>query len=134
MDEPTPAGKYLGCDHKQQTVWILPGGNPMEPNAKGTIPVRMLEYDMEQFMKQCVERYQELAGGRGANLQRVATPFIDEATEPNVSEGQPVASGVLQPIASKVLMKILYAARMCRFDLLRATCALASLVTKWDVT
>ena len=31
-------------------------------------------------------------------------------------------------------MKILYAARMCRFDLLRATCALASLVTKWDVT
>ena len=29
-------------------------------------------------------------------------------------------------------MKVLYAARMCRYDLLRATCALASKVTKWS--
>ncbi len=32
--------------------------------------------------------------------------------------------GALQPIAAKVLMKILYAARMARFDLLRAVCRL----------
>ena len=31
-------------------------------------------------------------------------------------------------------MKILYAARMCRYDLLRSTCALASMVTKWTPT
>ena len=29
-------------------------------------------------------------------------------------------------------MKVLYAARMCRFDLLRAVCILATKVTKWD--
>ena len=39
--------------------------------------------------------------------------------------------GRLQPIANKVLMKILFAARMARWDLLRATQSLASRVTKW---
>ena len=39
--------------------------------------------------------------------------------------------GALQPIAAKVLMEILYAARMARFDLLRAVCQLACCITKW---
>ena len=39
--------------------------------------------------------------------------------------------GRLQPIAAKVLMTILYAARLCRFDLPRAVCHLAPFVTKW---
>ena len=34
--------------------------------------------------------------------------------------------------AASVLMKILYAARMARFDLLKATNALACKLTKWD--
>ena len=38
----------------------------------------------------------------------------------------------MQPIASKVLMKILFAARMARWDLLRATQSLASRITKWS--
>ncbi len=38
---------------------------------------------------------------------------------------------VLQALAPKVLMKILYAARMARFYLLRAVCDLACFVTKW---
>jgi hypothetical protein len=38
---------------------------------------------------------------------------------------------VLQPFASRILMKILYAARMCRCDLLRAVCGLASCATNW---
>ena len=43
-------------------------------------------------------------------------------------------SGELAPIASRVRIKILYAARMARYDLLRATCYLATRVTKWDAT
>ena len=39
---------------------------------------------------------------------------------------------VLAVYAAKVLMKILYAARYARFDLLRAVCALAQQVSKWD--
>ena len=42
------------------------------------------------------------------------------------------AQGQLQPIAARVLMKVLYAARVCRFDLLRAVGSLATKVTKWD--
>ena len=37
--------------------------------------------------------------------------------------------GRLQPIAASILMEILYAARMARFDLLRATCKLACYTT-----
>ena len=39
--------------------------------------------------------------------------------------------GYLQPIAAKVLMEILYAARLARFDLLRAVCHLATFVSRW---
>ena len=38
----------------------------------------------------------------------------------------------MQPIAASVLMKILYMARMALYDLLRATCKLATMVTRWD--
>lgn len=40
--------------------------------------------------------------------------------------------GQLGSIAAKVLMKILYGARMARFDLLRAVNHLACYITKWD--
>ena len=42
----------------------------------------------------------------------------------------PHPSGVLQPIAAKILMKILYGARMARYDLLNAVCKTAACVTK----
>jgi len=59
---------------------------------------------------------------------RADTPFLDESKTPTEKEEE---VGALQPIASKVLMKILYAAHMARYDLFRATCALACMVTKW---
>ena len=52
-------------------------------------------------------------------------------TSPTDPETTPTQSGVLQPIAAKVLMKILYGARMARYDLLRAVCHTASCITKW---
>ena len=41
------------------------------------------------------------------------------------------STGVLQPRAAKVLMKLLYGARLARFDLLRAINNLAAYITKW---
>ena len=83
---------------------------------------------MSSFLQQCVARYLELANLEVHKLRKAATPFLelDEAPEEQ--------GGTLQPIASKVLMKILYAARMARHDLLCATCKLASKVTKWTTT
>ena len=48
----------------------------------------------------------------------------------DAGDGQPGAPR-LQSIAAQVLMKILYAARMARFDLLKAVCTLASEISKW---
>ena len=62
-------------------------------------------------------------------------PKTSMPVEPNsLKEPAPdkVPAGVLQPIAAKVLMKILYGARMARYDLLRAVCHSASCVTTWN--
>ena len=70
-DEPAPAGKYLGCNHKIHEREAACG-------PKGTRLVRELEYDMEDFLVQCVSKYQELAGSGYLKLKRVSTPFLDE--------------------------------------------------------
>ena len=82
---------------------------------------------MSNFFASCVDRYLELAKITKDKLKDVETPFLEESG----MAGRGV-EGNLQPIASKVLMKILYGARMCRYDLLRPTCMLARKVTKWD--
>ena len=58
-----------------------------------------------------------------------------------VGEGLPLADppvaepirGELQTCAAKILMSVLYAARMARYDLLRGVGGLASMITKWTV-
>ena len=50
--------------------------------------------------------------------------------------GPPVAEpvrGELQSCAAKILMSVLYAARMARYDFLRAVGGLAPMITKWTV-
>ena len=82
-----------------------------EPTPSMEKPVNVMTYDMRDFLVSCVD-----------TENRVAKPI----------EGEEEPVGRLQPIASKVLMKILFAARMARWDLLRATQSLASRVTKWS--
>ena len=90
-----------------------------------------MTYDMRDFLVSCVDRYCELVPKvYQKSLKHVATPFHDNRVARPAEEGEP--QGKLQPIASRVLMKILFAARMARWDLLRATQSLASLVTKWS--
>ena len=92
-------------------------------------PIRVMTYDMSGFFRQCVERYCELAKKKPGTLHKVCTPFIDEDTaDKDVSLDE---AGVLKDQASKVLMKILYGARMARYDLLRPVAALASQVSRW---
>ena len=42
-----------------------------------------------------------------------------------------IPAGKLQPIAAKILMTVLYAARDARLDLLRPICHLACYITRW---
>ena len=142
--DPEPAGFYLGCRHVLSVRTSPLTGKP----------VRVIEYDMEEFLVSCVERYKEL--GAVTKLRTVSTPFLELPPSDTIAPGESVAGaasggatpkgaasggadapplqpGVLQPIAARVLMKVLYGARMARFDLLKAVCSLACCVTKWDL-
>ena len=111
--------------------------------------IRMIKYDMRSFMEQCIDRYRELCGTKyKASLRHVDTPFLDESRPEfdanpdrpavNALLGHPntgapaLTSGVLGDCAAAVLMKVLYGARMGRYDLIRPVQALASLITKWS--
>ena len=118
--------------------------------------VRSIEYNMEDFLRSCVERYKELTGV--TTLSRAAMPFLQEHSEPDftdtaassratssaadalrdalekssIKDARSAMPQQLKPYAAKVLMKILYAARYARLDLFRAVCAVAQFITKWD--
>jgi hypothetical protein len=100
------------------------------PAQGGWVTANFIKYDMKDFLEQCVEKYQKLSESK-VTLRKVDTPFIDESKdiEEVFDEKNP---GKLKSVASAVLMKCLYAARMARFDLLRPITALAKLVTKWS--
>ena len=93
---------------------------------------------MKDFLVSCVEKYLELTKQTKTQLKRASTPFIEikpellyeEIEEAEKASGN-ASQGTLQPIASRILMKVLYAARMMRFDLLKIISLLASKVTKW---
>ena len=72
----------------------------------------------------------EMENDKAENGVFHATPAQDRQDHGGTLSPAP-DTGRLQPIAAKVLMKILYAATLCRFDLLRAVCHLATFVTKW---
>ena len=84
---------------------------------------------MCDFIRQCIDRYLELTGTDKNKLKNVPTPYIDEQSLPQ-SDLQ--NKGALAADASKVLLKILFAARMGRFDLLFSVVSLARLVTRWS--
>ena len=94
-------------------------------------PVNEVVYDMKSFLQQAADRYKELAGPKFHNLKKVATPFHDDKIARPV-EAEAEVKGELAPIASRVLMKLLFAARMARYDLLRAVQGLASRVATWS--
>ena len=63
MEDPTPTGKYLGCNHTLIVGYMMPGGDPVNSKVPagqaGAIPVRAIEYDMRDFMKSRVDGYLE---------------------------------------------------------------------------
>ena len=112
--------------------------------------VKIIKYNEACFMEACVDRYKELCLPKFPRpLVKAETPFLDESKpefdenpiNPEVDQlfGQPspcptdvIAEqpGVLGDAAAAVLMKILYGARMGRYDLIRPVQALAKLC-KW---
>jgi hypothetical protein len=142
-DTPSTLGLFLGCRH-EAFKRTLPDSD---------VVVRGIEYNMEDFLCSSVERYKELAGV--TVLRKAATPFVDEPSKPcfddpdafltkgsdidenlrsaaDRDDDEPNLPKQLNKYAAKILMKLLYAARYARFDLLRPICGLAQFITKWD--
>ena len=93
--------------------------------------VNMMTYDMKPFLQSCIDRYVTLAGRDAKPLKIVSTPFHEERIARPTQDEKEI-KGFLAPIAARVLMKILFAARMARCDLLRVVQGLAARVTKWS--
>ena len=68
-------------------------------------------------------------------MNLIRTPHCFMNKEPKGKTVSPGESerGALAPHAASVLMKLLYAARIARFDLLRSINSLARNVTKWTI-
>ena len=84
---------------------------------------------MKEHTEQCVERYIELAKVPSSKLLSRSTPCIDDH---QLSAADATTKGSLEPIASRVVLKILYTARMGRPDTLWSVNTLARKVTKWN--
>ena len=68
LDDPTPVGKCLGCSHEESTCKLENGR-----------VVRVMEYDMTEFMGSCVDAYRTACGQTDLELRKVDTPFIPAA-------------------------------------------------------
>ena len=78
-------------------------------------PASGILYDMTGFIGQCVDLCLELSGMQCDKLNKKANvPWLpDSSTKPGEFEPR----GQLAAVASEILMKNLYAARMVRYDL-----------------
>ena len=70
IGEVTPASLYLGCIHTKSIMKV-----------EGVGEVSVMEYNMECYLKQIVDDYEELASeltDQRVKLKEVTTPFLDE--------------------------------------------------------
>ena len=145
LDPPQQLNLYLGCIHRQRTV-----------TNKGK-SYTMMEYNMEDFMRSCVKLYRELFP-KAPVFRDVSTPcwpedhnnaeaakVVDNGGDVTALGGDvtadetnaEVADAETEPKqfhteAARVIMKIMYGARMARPDLLRTVSYLARFLTKWN--
>ena len=87
---------------------------------------------MSAALRGACDKYLAVAP-KGTVLKKAKTSFIDEALLPDGQEPGTIEHGVLAQHASSILMSLLYTARYARYDLLRPVCALASMVSRWNV-
>ena len=81
---------------------------------------------MREFLLDAVARYLEEAGEKSLSAAR--TPYLPESFSPKGGE----EPGVHAKTCSSHLMKLLFAARLARPDLVVAITRLASKVTSWN--
>ena len=110
-DPPEPISKFLGGHHSM--------------TAQGGVTTSTCQ--MKEFLLDAVAKYQEEIGAK--SLPPVRTPYLEEDFLPKGHDGP----GLQAKSAASHLMKLLFAARLCRPDLLVAITRLASKVSCWQL-
>ena len=106
IEEPTPVDRCLGRNHLVKRE----GGG----------------FDMQDFILQSCEAYTSLTG---QNLKEAVSPYVADGSW---CETDCSSRGQLEGSASKVLMKLLWLARLARPDLMKGICDLTRRVTCWS--
>jgi hypothetical protein len=145
LDPPQPLNLYVGCIRRQRTV----------TNKGNTFTI--MEYGMEDFLRSFVKLYRELFPKAPA-FRDVSTPcwpedhndaeaakVVNEGGDVTAIGGDVTANDIYDEIAAseptskqfnieaaRVIMKIMYAARMARPDLIRTISSVARFLTKWN--
>ena len=156
-----PSGKFLGCGHIIKDVISPLSGKTVRSiewdmsdffascvdhycqltgKPKTALPKVQTPFLDEDLLRkkhgicpggfQLTEYAKQVAGKSKAKKKKAPTLEVDTSNKENVPKDMPI-SGVLKPVASSILMKLLYGARFVRHDLLRAISYLARHVTKW---
>ena len=136
---------YLGCKQKRF--------NKIQND--GTL-LSVMEYDMKEFVQSCIEKYVEMAE-IGSEPKHYSTPMLPEEIKgspdddgrcpwcekvPKVrlnqikemvdDEYDGVIGKSFKGRSGKIVMKLLWVARICRYDILKAVTHLASFASKWE--
>ena len=85
---------------------------------------------MAGHTQDCIDRYLELSGSSASSFKPVATPNLDDH---QLSEQDFTTTGKLTSCAAKIVLKVLYLARVNRLDLLWTVNTLAREVSRWNV-
>jgi len=89
--------------------------------------MRCVAYDMRDYAQQACDMYTSLNPDKP--LRPAPTPFCPEGS---LIPSDDIERGELAPVACRILMKLLWLARLSRPDLLKPIGDLASLVVKWS--
>ena len=105
------------------------GGGEATIQNKDNSSLSTYQYDMSGHIEQCVDRYLELADKDVSTLKSVSTPCIDDH---QLTEADFETKGELAAVASRIVLKCPFTARMVRLDVLWTVNQLARCVTKWN--
>ena len=97
---------------------------------KTVTDVQGWHYSMHGHVEKCVEKYLELTGLKESDLKLAWTPCIDDH---QLTEEDYVTRGKVADTCARIVLKILFFARIARPDVLCACNQLAREVSKWTV-
>ena len=115
LDPPEPLNKYLGCHHT------------ITHSGTGEDRCSEVRFDMTDYCRDACEQF---VAETGQKLGKARSPFAPQLDADKIAELD-VDPGKWGDLAAHFLMKLLYAARMCRPDMMVAITRLASRISKW---